>query len=216
MIGILDSLNVLNEFHCIPFVFTILSEFLLLSALIPYSPKRRHQDVTSQLSSQPTNENAAYQWTGSENVTQDQTQYGYNYHHIDQRTENQGAHPACVAAKSNSQQNTTDVYAEFTTDTTDTQYGSEQAESYYEPGVNAEYGLDDQGSKFQYIAESQYGDGSNSMCSQYQADGHSQYESDHAHYQFDGQPFYQSHAHPEREDHARYVPEGYVHFLLSR
>ncbi|KAK9523364.1 hypothetical protein VZT92_019775 [Zoarces viviparus] len=167
----------------------------------------------------PTNKNATYQWTGSENVTQGQTQYGYNYHHIDQRTENQSAHPACVHTKSNSQQSTTDVYAEFTTDATAIQYGSELAERYYEPGGNAEYSLDDQGSKFQYIAESQYGDDANSMCaselqcSEYQADGQNQYESDHAHYQFDGQPFYQSHVHPEREE---YVPEGYVHSLLSR
>ncbi|XP_068559392.1 serine-rich adhesin for platelets-like isoform X3 [Cebidichthys violaceus] len=180
---------------------------------------RRHQDVTSQLSSQPTNKNAAYQWTGSENVTQGQTQYGYNYHHVDQRTEYQSAHPACVHTKSNSQQSTTDVYAEFTTDATAIQYGFEQAERYYEPGGNAECSLDDQGSKFQYIAESQYGDDANSMCaselqcSEYQADGQNQYESDPAHYQFDGQPFYQSHVHPEREE---YVPEGYVHFLLSR
>ncbi|XP_042343418.1 protein prune homolog 2-like isoform X2 [Plectropomus leopardus] len=54
------------------------------------------------------------------------------------------------------------------------------------------------------------------QSSQYQADGQSQYESDHAHYQFDGQQFYQSHVQPEREDHARYVQEGYVHFLVSR
>ncbi|XP_044051453.1 uncharacterized protein LOC122875889 isoform X4 [Siniperca chuatsi] len=188
-----------------------------------YSPVlRRHQDVTSQLSFQPTNENAAYQWTGSQNVTQGQTQYGYNYHHIDQRTENQSAHPACVDTKSNSQQNTTDVYAEFTTDATAIQHGSEQAKSYYEPGVNAECSWVDPGSKFQYMAESRYGDDSNSLCasdiqcSQYQADGQSQYESDHANYQFDGQPFYQSDVHPEREDHARYVPEEYVHFLLER
>lgn len=177
--------------------------------------------MTSQFSSQPTNETAAYQWTGSQNVIQGQTQYGYNYHHIDQRTENQSTHPACVDTKS-SQQSTTDVYAEFTTDTTAIQYGSEQAESYYEPGVNAECSLDDPGSKFQYMAESQYRDDSSSMCtselqcSQYQADGQSQYESDHAHYQFDGQPFYQSDVHPEREDHAQYVPEEYVHFLLDR
>lgn len=163
-----------------------------------------------------------YQWTGSQNVAQGHTQYGYNYHHIDQRTENQSTHSACVDTKSNSQQNTTDVYAEFTTDATAVQYRSEQAESYYEAGVNAEYSLEDPGSKCQYVTERQYGDESNSMCasdlqySQYQADGQCQYETDHAHYQFDGQPLYQSDSHPEREDHARYVPEGYVHFLLSR
>ncbi|XP_019131557.2 uncharacterized protein LOC104920348 isoform X3 [Larimichthys crocea] len=188
-----------------------------------YSPVlRRHQDVTSQFSSQPTSENAAYQWMESQNVTQGQTQYGYNYHHIDQRTENQSAHSACVDVKSNDQLNTTDVYAEFTTDATAIQYGSDQAESYYEAGVNAELSLNDPGSKFQHIAESQYGDDSDSMCtselqcSQYQADGQSEYESSHAHYQFDEQPLYRSDVHPEREDHARYVPEEYVHFLLER
>ncbi|TMS03466.1 Protein prune-like protein 2 [Larimichthys crocea] len=188
-----------------------------------YSPVlRRHQDVTSQFSSQPTSENAAYQWMESQNVTQGQTQYGYNYHHIDQRTENQSAHSACVDVKSNDQLNTTDVYAEFTTDATAIQYGSDQAESYYEAGVNAELSLNDPGSKFQHIAESQYGDDSDSMCtselqcSQYQADGQSEYESSHAHYQFDGEPLYRSDVHPEREDHARYVPEEYVHFLLER
>lgn len=92
--------------------------FFLYWSLIPYSPERRQQDVTSQLSSPPTNENAAYQWTGTENVTQGQTQYGYSYHHIDHRTENQCAQTAC---------------------------------------------MDDHGSEFQYIAESQYGDDSNSM-----------------------------------------------------
>ncbi|XP_040898196.1 protein prune homolog 2-like [Toxotes jaculatrix] len=184
---------------------------------------RRQQDVTSQLSSQPTNENPASHWAGGPNVTQGQTQYGYNYHHIDQRTENQSTHSTCVDTKSNSQQNTTDaVYAEFTTAATAVQYGSEQAESYYEAGVNAEYNLDAPDTKFQYIAESQYGDDSKSMCpselqcSQYQAEGQCQYETDHAHYQLEGQPFYQSDDHPEREDHARYVPDGYVHFLLSR
>ncbi|XP_033475462.1 uncharacterized protein LOC117252555 isoform X2 [Epinephelus lanceolatus] len=183
-----------------------------------YSPVLRHQDVTSQFSSQPASENAAYQWTGSENITQDQTQHGYNYHHIDQRTEHQSAHAACVATKPNSQQNTTDVYAEFTTDTTALQYGSEQAESYYDAGGNAEYRLDDQSPRFTYIAERQYGDDSNSelQCSQYHTDDQGQYESDHGHYQYDGQQFYQSHIQPEREDHARYVPEGYVHFLFSR
>ncbi|KAI3372812.1 hypothetical protein L3Q82_023275, partial [Scortum barcoo] len=186
----------------------------------PSALTRRHQDVTSQLSSQPTNENAAYQWTGSQNVSQGQTQYGYNYHHIDQRTENQSAHPACVDTKS-SQQSTTDVYAEFTTDATAIRYRSEQPKSYYEPGVSAECSLDDPGSKFQYMPESQYRDDSSSMCaselqcSQYQAEGQSQYETEHAHYQFDGQQFYQSDAHTERGDHAQYVPEEYVHFLLD-
>lgn len=210
----------MDEVHCIHLY---LQFFLIFSCLhqspIPYSPKRRPQEVTSQFSSQPTIENASFQWTGSHNVTQGQTQYGYNYHHIDQRTENQSAHPACVDTKPNSQPNTTDVYAEFTTGATAMQ--SEQAEGYYKPGVNAEYSLDDPGSKFKYMAEGQYGDDSNSMCtselqcSQDQADGRSQYECDHVHYQFEGHPC-QSGVHPEREDHVQYVPEEYVHFHLER
>ncbi|XP_063753199.1 protein prune homolog 2-like isoform X3 [Eleginops maclovinus] len=134
-----------------------------------YSPvSRRQQDVTSQLSSQPTNENAAYQWTGTETVTQGQTQYGYSYHHIDHRTETAS--------------------------------------------------MDDNGSKFQYIAESQYGDDFNSMfayelkSSQYQADGQSRNET----YDLDRQPFYQSNVDHEREDHARYMPEENIYSLPSR
>lgn len=145
----------------------------------------------SELCPQPTNEDAAYQWTGDQNLTQGQTQYGYNYHHIDQRTEihsNQG----------DSKQSSTDVYAEFTTAATNIQYTSEQAGNYYEAGFDAEYSLDDPCSKFQNMAGQPYG------------------ETDHAHYQGDRQSFYQSDVQPEREDHARYVPEGYVHFLLSR
>lgn len=178
--------------------------------------------MTSQLLPKTTNENTAYQWTGSQNVTQGQTQYGYNYHHIDQRTENQGASAACVDTKSDSQENTTDVYAEFTTDATTAQYGADQAESYYEPGVIADYSLEDPGATFQYTGESQYGSDQNSthvsevQCSQYQADGQSHYETDQAQYHFDGQLFYQSNIDAQREDHARYVPEEYVHFLLSR
>nr|XP_019956356.1 PREDICTED: protein prune homolog 2-like isoform X2 [Paralichthys olivaceus] len=180
-----------------------------------YSLVSRHQDVTSPLSSQPANENAAYQWTGSHDVSQGQTQYGYNYHHIDQRTEIQNTHSTCVETKSNSQWNTTAVYAEFTTDPAAIQCGSDQAESYYETGVNAEYTPDD--SKYQYMAETQYGDDSSQLqCSQYQTDGQCQYEMDDAQYQLEGQPFYQSDVQPEREDHARYVQEGYVHSLLSR
>ncbi|CAK6966446.1 uncharacterized protein LOC128364918 [Scomber scombrus] len=187
-----------------------------------HSPNLRHQEVTSQLLSETTNENTAYQWTGSHNVTQGQTQYGYNYHHIDQRTENQGASAACIDTKSDSQENTTDVYAEFTTDTTTAQYGADQAESYYEPGVIADYSLEDPSATFQYIGESQYGGDPNSMhvsevqCSQYQADGQSHYETDQEQYHSDGQLFYQSNIDAQREDHARYVPEEYVHFLLSR
>ncbi|XP_026199670.1 uncharacterized protein LOC113151062 isoform X2 [Anabas testudineus] len=185
-----------------------------------YSPVlRRCQDVTSQPSFQPANENATYQWTESQNTTQGQTQYGYNYHHIDQRTESQSAHSDDVDTKSSSQLNTTDVYAEFTTDTTAIQYRSEQAGNYYEAGFSADYSLDDPRSKFLERAEIQHGYNATRAEVQYsrcQADGQSHSEVDHAYYQFDGQSFYQSDVQPEREDHARYVPEGYVHFLFSR
>ncbi|CAB1422935.1 unnamed protein product, partial [Pleuronectes platessa] len=172
---------------------------------------RRHQDVSSQ----PTNENAAYQWTGSHDGTQGQTQYGYNYHHVDQRTEIQTMHSTCVETKSNSQLHTTAVYTEFTTDPAAIPCGSDQTESYYEAEVSAEYTPTD--SKFHYLAEKQYGDDSSQLqCPQYQSDGQCQYEMDHAQYQLEEQPFYQSDVQTEREDHARYVPEGYVHSLLSR
>ncbi|KAK2837207.1 hypothetical protein Q5P01_014419 [Channa striata] len=181
----------------------------------------RCQDVTSQQPSQPASENAAYQWTGTETVSQGQTQCGYNYHHIDQRTENQSGHSNGGGTKSNSQQNTTDVYAEFTSDATTVQYRLEQADNYYEGGFNTEFSLDDPNSK--NIAEIHCGDDSSSMHAsglqefpQYEADDRSHCETDHAHYQLDGHSFYQSDVQPESEDHAQYVPEGYVHFLLSR
>lgn len=161
--------------------------------------------MTAPLSSQPTSDSAANQWTESQNATQGQTQYGYNYHHIDQRTENQGA-----STKSSSQSNSTDVYAEFTSDGAAGQYRCELAGNYYEAAFNVEYSLDDPGPKCQSIADIL--DGENSLRAselQYSADGHSRCETDQ-------QMFHQSHVQPEREDHARYLPEGYVHFLLSR
>lgn len=191
--------------------------------MIPFSWERAHQDVTSQLSSQPAQENAAYQWSEQQTATQAQTQYGYNYHHIDQRTENQCTYPA-FETKSSREQHTTDVYAEFTTDATPAKYRYEQSENYFEAGDNAPDCLDDARFRCQYTAESQYMGISASLCtsdlqySQYRADGQSQYESqsDHAHYQTEGQPFYQPDVHTEAEDHALYVPEGYVHFFLPR
>ncbi|KAM4576452.1 uncharacterized protein PAE49_006557 isoform 3-T3 [Odontesthes bonariensis] len=186
-----------------------------------YSPALRHQDGTSQLSSQLTNENAAYQWTGSQNTTQGQTKYGYNYHHIDQRTENQCSYPACADTKSNNcQQNTTDVYAEFTTDASAIQHSSRQTENYFEAGANAQYSVDDAPFQHQYMAETEYlGDSTRTselQCSEHQADGQSHYEPEHAHYQYDEQQFYQSDVQAATEDRAQYVPDGYVHFLLSR
>lgn len=122
--------------------------------------------------------------------------------------------------KSNSQPDNTDVYAEFTTDATGIQFSSEQTGNYYEAGFNADYSLDEPGSKFLNKAEIQNGDNvigaSELQYSECQADSQSHSVTDHTYYQFDGQSFYQSDVKPEREDHAQYVPEGYVHFLFSR
>ncbi|KAM9743069.1 uncharacterized protein ACNS7B_010702 isoform 1-T1 [Menidia menidia] len=187
-----------------------------------YSPAlRRHQDGTTQNVSQPVSGNAAYQWTESQNTTQGQAKYGYNYHHIDQRTENQGSYSACADTKSNDcQQNTIDVYAEFTTDASPIAYSPRQPDNCLAASDNVQYNLDEASFKHQYMAESQcLSDSMRSSELQYseqQGDGQSHYDQEHAHYQCDGQQFYQSDVHPEPEDKARYVPEGYVHFLLSR
>uniref|UniRef100_A0A1A7Z699 Prune homolog 2 n=1 Tax=Iconisemion striatum TaxID=60296 RepID=A0A1A7Z699_9TELE len=186
-----------------------------------YSPVlRRPQDVTSQLSSHPNSDSAAYQSTGSQNTTQGQTKYGYNFHHIDQRTENQSACRACTDTKSVSQQDATEVYAEFTTDASAKNFRSEQSEDHFDIGMNAPYCLDDAHLKCPYGAESSYVD--DSMCSadlqysQHQAGAQSEYNSDHIPYQYEGEPYHQSDVHCETKDHAQYVPEGYVHVLLNR
>ena len=138
-------------------------------------------------------------------MTQGQTKYGYNYHDTDQRTENQYAYQTCRDAKTDDQQNTANVYAEFTTDASATQYTSEETVNYFEAGASAQYNLDDAWFSCPCTAESQYSAGTSELqYSQHEADSQSQYETDHAHVQ------------PETEDHGRYVPEEYVHFLLSR
>lgn len=208
-------------FRCLGSICVWISYSLCNDPPTPHFLKWRCQDVTSQHSSQSAIDEAVYQWTGHENITQGQTQHGYNYHHIDQRTENQSTHQGCVRTKSSRQQDTTDVYAEFTTDATQRESGSVQAGNDNEAGDNAECCLYDPGAKFQYLAKDQYASDSGSMCaselqcSQYDADGQSQYDTDYP-YQYDGQQYHQSDTHPERQDHAQYVPEGYVHFLLSR
>lgn len=175
---------------------------------------RRHQDVTSQLSSQSTNENAAYQ-----NTTQGQTKYGYNFHHIDQRTENQSASRACADTKSENQ-HTTEVYAELTTDALVQHFRSEQSENQFEAGLNAHHSLDDARVNCQHAAESLYKDesacASELQYSQHRADEQSHYDSEYVHYQYKGEPIHQSDAHPKTEDHAQYVPEEYVYFLQTR
>lgn len=60
----------------------------------------------------------AFQWTSSAEISQGQTQSGYNYHHIDQRTEVPAVHSAWTDPKAEGlpdPADLSDVYAEFTT-----------------------------------------------------------------------------------------------------
>ncbi|CAL8346264.1 unnamed protein product [Lota lota] len=54
-----------------------------------YSQSQRHMDVTSQAFTLPPCGNILYQWTRDASSTECQAQYGYNYHHTDQRVDNQ-------------------------------------------------------------------------------------------------------------------------------
>lgn len=112
------------------------------------------------------------------------------------------------------------MYAEFTTNASVMQYGSEQAEHYYDSGVPADYILDDPGSRCSYMSGGQYEDPncrytSELLLSQDQADGQSQYELNHTQYQFDGH-LCKLQVYPERAVHPQYRPEEYVDFLLQR
>lgn len=142
--------------------------------------------MTSAPPPQPTNDNAPYQWAGGQDTSQVQSKYGYNYHHIDQRTENpySYAYSSCGDPKPDSQQETSHVYAEFTTDPPAVQYTSERPENYFETGANPQCSPDDTRFKYQTKAEHQHESG-------------------------------RSHAHNEMEDHAQYVSKGYVD-VLSR
>lgn len=112
------------------------------------------------------------------------------------------------------------MYAEFTSNASVMQYGSEQAEHYYDSGVPADYILDDPGSRCNDMSGGQYEDPnctytSELLLSQNQVDGQSQYEPNHSQYQFDGH-LCKLHVYPEREVHPQYRPEEYVDFLLQR
>uniref|UniRef100_A0A3P9HE07 Prune homolog 2 with BCH domain n=1 Tax=Oryzias latipes TaxID=8090 RepID=A0A3P9HE07_ORYLA len=153
----------------------------------PYSSViRKPQDIASALPSQPANDSAPYQWAGGQNTSQVQSNYGYNYHHIDQRTENLYgyAFPSCGDSKPNSQQEPSHVYAEFTSDPPAVQYTSEHPGNYFETGANSQCNPDD-------------------MCFKCPNNVDSQHESVH------------SHVHHKLEDHAQYVSKGYVD-ILSR
>ncbi|XP_054905051.1 uncharacterized protein LOC129372072 isoform X2 [Poeciliopsis prolifica] len=149
---------------------------------------RRHQDRTCQPSSQPINENAA----SDLNTSLVQNKYGYNYHHIDQRTENQHVHPPCALTKPERPQSTSDVYAEFTTNAQPEYFRAEQIEN--QTGPNAHQSLHFQ---CRYITDNTHVEepmsSSELQYSQYEAGG--------------------NHG---TEDRARYVSQGYVHFRLSR
>lgn len=176
-----------------------------------------------QFSTQSANHDAASQWTGDGSATQGQTQYGYNYHHIDQRTENQGASSACVdpnPTKATYQSSGSDVYAEFTTNASVVQYGSEQAEHCYKSGRPADYILGDPGSRCDYMSGGQYEDPncrytSEPVLSQDQANVQSQYELNRTQHQLDGH-MCKLHVHPEREAQPQYRPEEYVDLLPQR
>lgn len=95
------------------------------------------------------------------------------------------------------------MYAEFTTNASVMQYGSEQAEHYYDSEVPADYSLEDPGN---YMSGGQYEDPncrytSERLLAQDQVDGQSQYEPNHTQYQSDGH---------------LYRPDEYVDFLLQR
>ncbi|PWA15871.1 hypothetical protein CCH79_00008988, partial [Gambusia affinis] len=149
---------------------------------------RRHQDRTCQSSSQSINENAA----SAVNTSLVQNKYGYNYHHIDQRTENQHVHQPCAITKPERPQSTSDVYAEFTTDAQAEYFRAEQVEN--QTGASAHQSLH---FKCQYITDNTHVEGPTSSSelqySQYEAGGNL-----------------------GTEDSARYVSQGYVHFHLSR
>ncbi|XP_028313030.1 uncharacterized protein LOC114469592 isoform X2 [Gouania willdenowi] len=166
-----------------------------------YSSDLGINQETSQLPTCLTTDNAAHQWTPSQDSTQGQTQYGYNYHHIDQRTENQYSYSTSSHSKTNMEPG---VYAEFTTDNPPVRYGAEQTDGYYQAaGPTA---------SCQYVDESR---SAHHQYSQYHSDGGDQLESDQVNYQFNRPSFYQSEGQAER-DRAQYMTEGYVHFHLSR
>ncbi|XP_027889864.1 uncharacterized protein LOC114154722 isoform X2 [Xiphophorus couchianus] len=149
---------------------------------------RRHQDRTCQPSSQPINENAA----SDLNASLVQNKYGYNYHHIDQRTENQHVHPPCAITKPERPPSTSDVYAEFTTDAQAEYFRAEQIEN--QTGASAHQSLR---FKCHYITDNTYVEEPTSS-SELQ------------------DPQYEAGGNHSTEDRARYVSQGYVHFHLSR
>lgn len=142
------------------------------------------------------NENATSEWGESLNTTQGQNKYGYNYHHIDQRTEGQHAHPPCVNTKFERQQTNSDVYAEFTTDAQGEYFQSDQSDNLFDTGANVHHSLDDAHFKCQFITDITYmGEPMSTSELQY-----SQHEGG---------------KNPGNVS-ARLAPEGYVHFVLSR
>ncbi|XP_077418249.1 uncharacterized protein LOC144049321 isoform X2 [Vanacampus margaritifer] len=95
------------------------------------------ENMTSQLLPHPGNQSSTSQWTEAQGPPQS----GYNYHHVDQRTENQeGGEPT---------RSTSDVYAEFSTQVS---LVAERDESYFEP-CRTEYKHPVREDHVQYVPE---------------------------------------------------------------
>lgn len=102
--------------------------------------------------------------------------------------------------------------AEFTTAALAKHFRSKQSENQFETGVD--HSLDDARGNCQDVDDSACT--SELQYSEHRADEQSHTDAGSVHYQYDGEPFYQSDSHPKTEDHARYVSEEYVHFHLLR
>ncbi|KAK7933825.1 hypothetical protein WMY93_004721 [Mugilogobius chulae] len=139
-----------------------------------------HQDVPSQAPLQLQGDQA-FQWAEGDGAVPVQTQYGYNYHHIDQRTE----HPSSPKndGRERGGEREAEVYAEFTS--------VSRSEGHYQPRVIRR-------------TSAAHGSGHYPEQSAFEGDSEEQQQQE------------QQEEHTGRGDHARYVSDGYVHFLLSR
>ncbi|XP_061623149.1 uncharacterized protein LOC133474957 isoform X3 [Phyllopteryx taeniolatus] len=97
------------------------------------------QNMTSRLLLHRTSQSTTQQWT----TTQGPPHSGYNYHHIDQRTENL---EGCESTR-----NISDVYAEFSTQVPPADFVGER-ESYFKP-CHSEHKHPDQQDHVQYVPE---------------------------------------------------------------
>ncbi|KAM8866662.1 uncharacterized protein ACB058_007471 isoform 1-T1 [Synchiropus picturatus] len=169
----------------------------------------RYEEETEAHSLQSANDSPAYQWEECPNVPPGHTHHGYNYHHIDQRTEMQ---TVCMDAKCGGLQEPTDVYAEFNTDAASQQYDSAGAEGYYDHDKAQSSFHGGQHPTFLHGGEPNAVSASELQSSQFYSGEH--ILEDSLHDQFNVGHLIDIPT--ENEDHARYVPGGYVHFIHSR